>query len=141
MKAYAMAIAAWAIAARAIAAGVLALSAAPPARAQSDPPGRAQSDNVIQRLEDCVVREAARLEPSGEAADIVADAAVSRCGTELTQATPEAGFGRSNLGPRMQLKEAMRETALLQIVEVRAARNTPAPAPPPAPKPARRKKR
>jgi hypothetical protein len=86
-------------------------------------------ENSIARLEDCVVREATRLAASREAADIVADAAVAKCGIELTAATPESGMLRSNANARAMLKDTMREVALLHVVEMRT------PAPKPAPKP------
>jgi hypothetical protein len=89
------------------------------------------ASNPIQVLEDCVMAQARRLEISGESADIVATAAVAKCGRELTQATPQGGVVRSNAEARQQLKDAMREQALVQIVERRAAAKTP---PPPLPK-------
>jgi hypothetical protein len=98
--------------------------------------------NPIQVLEDCVMAQARRLEISGESADIVATAAVAKCGRELTQATPQGGVVRSNAEARQQLKDAMREQALVQIVERRAAAKTPPPPPPkePARKPPVKKK-
>jgi hypothetical protein len=98
------------------------------------PGASAQEVNPFQRLEDCVVREATRLEVSRESAEAVAEAAVAKCGLELNAATPEAGMMRSNATARATLKDSMRETALVQIVEIRTARYTPAPKPAPKPK-------
>ncbi|MGE3303909.1 MAG: hypothetical protein AB7M12_12455 [Hyphomonadaceae bacterium] len=120
----------------------LAFSAlAGPAFAQeaAAPPPAPPPANPIQALEDCVLGQAQRLEVSREAADIVADAAVAKCGRALTTASLGPN-GRPNLEARQQLKEAMRESAATAIVELRADRNTPKPPPPPPPKP-RTKKR
>ena len=85
----------------------------------------AQSGNPFQVLDDCVTREATRLEVSREAADVVAEAAVEKCGVELNAATPEGGMLRSNANARATLKDSMRETALVTVVEIRAARYAP----------------
>ena len=105
----------------------LALCAAPAAFAQDA--------NPYQALDDCVTREATRLEVSREAADVVAEAALEKCGRELNAATPEAGMMRSNATARAQLKDSMRETALVTVVEIRAARYAPPPPKPVATKP------
>jgi len=99
----------------------------------------AAGPNPIQALEDCVMAQARRLEISGESADVVAAAAVAKCGRELTLATPTGGVVRSNAEARQQLKDAMREQALVQIVERRAAAKTPPPPPPPKESPPPRK--
>ena len=81
------------------------------------------------RLDDCVSGQALRLEISGEAADVVAAAAVASCNRELTDAAQGGGaVFRSGGADRLLLKDSMRESALVQIVELRAARHTPAPA-------------
>jgi hypothetical protein len=96
--------------------------------------------NPIQALEDCVLAQARRLEISREPANIVADAAIANCGKELTAATPSGGVLRSSLEARVQLKDAMRESALVQVVEDRAAANAPKPPPAPPKPPAAKKK-
>jgi hypothetical protein len=87
----------------------------------------AQSGNPFQALDDCVTREATRLEVSREPADVVAEAAVEKCGVELNAATPEGGMLRSNAAARAALKDSARETALVTVVEIRAARYAPTP--------------
>jgi hypothetical protein len=103
-------------------------------------PAPAAPPNAIQALQDCVLGSARRLEISREAADIVAAAAVSSCSRELSAATGPGGVMRSNAETRQQLKDTMRDLALLQTVEARAAANAPPPPkaepPKPAPKPA-----
>jgi hypothetical protein len=105
-----------------------------PSAAPAAPP------NAIQSLQDCVLGSARRLEISRETADVVAAAAVSSCSRELTAAAGPGGVMRSNAETRQQLKDTMRDLALLQTVETRAAANTPPPKvvepPKPAPRPA-----
>jgi hypothetical protein len=103
-------------------------------------PAPAAPANAIQSLQDCVLNGARRLEISREAADVVAAAAVSSCNRELTAAAGPGGVMRSNAETRQQLKDTMRDMALLQTVETRAAANAPPPPkaepPKPAPRPA-----
>ena len=114
---------------------IAALSA--PAFAQDAPAG----PNAIQVLDDCVSAHALQLEISHEAADVVAQAAVASCARELTAASQGMGGLRSTSSARDELKNSMRESALVQIVELRAARNTPKPPPPPPEKPPARVKK
>jgi hypothetical protein len=102
---------------RVLIAAALALSAGSAAQAQSA--------NPFQALEDCVIREATRLEVSRESAEAVAIAAVAKCGVELGAAAPERGMLRGNTEERQLLKTTMRETAIVHVVELRAQRNTP----------------
>lgn len=94
----------------------------------------AQSGNPILALEECVVNQAKRMDISGESAEAIAVAAVANCGKELTAATPA---GRNANEARMQLKDQMRETAIVTVVEARTLAKTPPP-PPPAAEPPRR---
>jgi hypothetical protein len=91
----------------------------------------ASPPNTIQMLEDCVLAQAKRLEISQEAADIVAIAAINSCSRELTAASTPAAGGRVNAETRQQLKDAMRDAAITQIVETRTLAHTPPPPPPP----------
>jgi hypothetical protein len=84
-------------------------------------------------LEECVRIRARQLEISKEAADLVAVAAIQKCNRELTAATPTGGVTRSLAEGRQQLKDAMREIAITEIVDIRTLRNTPPPPPPPPP--------
>jgi hypothetical protein len=93
------------------------------------PAAHAQSANPFQALEDCVIREATRLEVSRESAEAVATAAVAKCGVELSAAAPERGLLRANSEERQLLKNTMRETAIVHVVELRAQRYAPKPAP------------
>jgi len=113
-------------------------SSSPPAQAPPAP----TPPNPIQTLDDCVSAHAAQLEVSGEAADVIAQAAVAECGRELTAAAQAAGGLRSNTAAREELKTSMRDSALVQIVELRAARKAPKPetAPAPAARPHGKKK-
>jgi hypothetical protein len=98
--------------------------------------------NPIAMLEECVRARAEILEISREAADLVATAAIQKCSRELTAATTAGGQPRSLAEARQQLKDAMREIAITEIVDIRTARNTPPPPPPPKaeePKPAPKK--
>jgi hypothetical protein len=100
-------------------------------------PVPAAPPNAIQSLQDCVLAQARRMEISGERADIVATAAVANCNRELTAASTPANGGRPNAEARQQMRDAMREAAIVQVVEMRTTKNTPPPPPPqPEPKPA-----
>ncbi len=93
-------------------------------RCRPAPPPAAS--NPIANLEDCVRTRAQQLEISREAADLVAIAAIQKCNRELTAAT-NAGSQRSLAEARTQLKDAMREIAITEIVDIRAARYEPPP--------------
>lgn len=73
----------------------------------------------------CVEREAIRLEPSREQADIVADAAVGACETERLAAAlgiaADKGTGYVRAAADA-LQMQGRRTALLKVVGLRAAR-------------------
>lgn len=110
--------------------------------AQEVAPPPAPPPNPIAMLEECVRARAEILEISREAADLVATAAIQKCSRELTAATTAGGQPRSLAEARQQLKDAMREIAITEIVDIRTARNTPPPPPPPKaeePKPAPKK--
>jgi hypothetical protein len=99
-------------------------------------PAPAAPPNAIQSLQDCVLGQARRMEISGEAADIVAIAAIANCNRDLTAASTPAGGGRPNAEVRQQMRDAMREAAITQVVEIRTTKHTPPPPPPPPePKP------
>jgi hypothetical protein len=85
--------------------------------------------NSIAVLEECVRARAEMLEISREAADLVATAAIQKCSRELTAATSAGGQPRSLAEARQQLKDAMREIAITEVVDIRTARYTPPPPP------------
>jgi hypothetical protein len=106
--------------------------------AETPAPAVAPAPNPILVLEGCVRTRAQQLEISREAADLVAVAAIQKCSRELTAAT-NAGGQRSLAEARQQLKDAMREIAVTEIVDIRAARYQPPPVKEAEPKPAPKK--
>jgi hypothetical protein len=103
------------------------------------PAATAPAPNPILVLEGCVRTRAQQLEISREAADLVAIAAIQKCNRELTTATTAGGQPRSLAEARQQLKDAMREIAVTEIVDIRAARYQPPAAKEADPKPAPRR--
>jgi hypothetical protein len=111
------------------------IAPAPAPTPQVAPP----APNPIAMLEECVRARTQILETSREAADMVAVAAIQKCNRELTAATTSGGQPRSLAEARQQLKDAMREIAITEVVDIRTARFMPPPPPPPKaeePKPA-----
>lgn len=99
-------------------------------------PAPVAAPNAIAALEGCVRTRSQQLEVSREAADLVAVAAIQKCSRELTAATM-AGQPRSLAEARQQLKDAMREIAITEVVDIRTARNAPPKVEPAKPAPRR----
>ena len=87
----------------------------------------------IERLRTCVDQAVIRLVPSGEAADIIADAAKTTCDTERTavldgavRQAPSPESGARIAGPIMAgLDEEVRARAVLQVTQIRATHRRP----------------
>ncbi|WGM48625.1 hypothetical protein KOAAANKH_03528 [Brevundimonas sp. NIBR10] len=90
-------------------------------------------DTRVRAVRSCMDAASLRLEPSGEAAPVIADAAMMACDNEREEvevlvrslaATPEGGETMAR-EVMTTLDGEMRRRALLQVVELRASRRVP----------------
>ena len=98
---------------------------------QAGPVGGDGISSVVREMRACMDREVHQLEPSGESADIVADAARTICEPERDAianraagrgSTPEGG---ARIAERVlaELDEQIMRRAVLQVTQIRADRH------------------